>query len=109
MTKLYQNKAHLAWIHDLRCCLRSASEADALRPKCNGGIQAHHLLKPWDGFRGMGMKASDKNLIPVCYAHHQAIHNRGNENKYFELAMGDEDFGRNVAKSLWFCSPYYEE
>ena len=108
MTKLYKNKAHLAWVHDLGCCLRNAEIADAIRPICNGVIQAHHLLKPWNGFRGIGMKASDKNVIPLCFAHHQALHNRGNEFDFFRLAMGDENYGQKVAEVVWLTSPYFE-
>ena len=107
MTKLYKNKGHLAWIHELGCCLRSTHFKS--KHFCDGNIQAHHLLKPWDGSRGMGMKASDRNIIPVCMAHHQAIHNRGDENKFFQLAMNDQDYGRNVAMSLWYSSPFYED
>jgi len=109
LTKLYKNKAHLGWVHDLGCCLRHANVADALRPSCVGEIQAHHLLKPWEGFRGMGMKASDKNIIPLCFAHHQALHNRGNESDFFRLCVGDSDFGKKVAQVIWFTSPYFEK
>tara|TARA_Y100001938_G_C8023272_1_gene396539 strand:+ start:329 stop:661 length:333 start_codon:yes stop_codon:yes gene_type:complete len=108
MTKLYKNKAHLAWVHDLGCCLRNAKVADALRPSCMGEIQAHHLLKPWNGSRGMAMKASDKNVIPLCFAHHQALHNRGNELEFFRLAMDDENYGKKVAEIVWLTSPYFE-
>jgi len=99
MSKRYENKKHLAWVHDFPCLLR----ADG---KCSGGVQAHHLLKPWEGPRGMGLKASDRNLIPLCMAHHIALHKRGNEKSFFREMVDDEEFGQMIARALWFLSPY---
>jgi len=99
MPKRYENKRHLAWVHDFPCVLR----ADG---KCSGGVQAHHLLKPWEGPRGMSLKASDRNLIPLCMAHHTALHMRGNEKAFFSEVIGDDEFGQIIAKALWFLSPH---
>lgn len=110
MGKRYENKRHMAWVHEFKCCLATYNPTpDPLRPVCNGYVQAHHLLKPWDGQRGMGMKANDKNLIPLCMAHHNALHARGNELKFFEEATGDEGFGKMIAESIWVLSPYNDD
>jgi hypothetical protein len=100
--KQYKNKKHLEWIHEFPCALTENKD-------CLGSIQAHHLLKPWDGFRGMGMKASDKNLIPLCLRHHIMLHKRGNELKFFEEMSGDEDYGKKIAEYYWNNSPYKED
>ena len=110
MGKRYENKRHMAWVHEFRCCLAPYTPTpDPLRPVCVGYVQSHHLLKPWDGQRGMGMKANDKNLIPLCMAHHNSLHARGNELKFFEEVTGDENFGKMIAESIWILSPYWEE
>ena len=100
--KQYKNKKHVDFIHQQRCCLR-----DNLKD-CLGVLQAHHLLKPWDGVRGMGMKASDKNVIPLCMRHHIMLHNFGNEFNFFGQMTGDPDYGRKVAEKYWNESPFKE-
>jgi hypothetical protein len=102
VSKQYKNKGHLSFIHGFKCCLGYSGA-------CFGEVQAHHLLKPWEGYRGMGMKASDRNVIPLCLGHHQALHSAGNEFKYFESVSGREDYGKNVAEILWNLSPYFEK
>ena len=102
MKKRYANKKHLEWVHSFDCCLKRFDN-------CLGAIQAHHLLKPWDGFRGMGMKATDRNLIPLCLHHHTELHKRGNEKAFFIEKTKDEDFGKNQAESLWEISPHNED
>lgn len=94
------NKEHLAWVHELNCCLQ-------FRKDCQGGIHAHHLMKPWQGHRGMGLKATDKNIIPLCAKHHHDLHQRGNEWKFFEEIAGYDLFGQNTAKLLWIISPAF--
>ena len=58
--KQASNKAFMEYVAKHNCCLMSHS-SDIVSSSCGGGVQAHHLLKPWDGFRGMGMRASDNN------------------------------------------------
>ena len=99
--KQYKNKGHLNFIHEQNCCLRNCKD-------CLGQVQAHHLLKPWDGVRGMGMKASDKNVVPLCLRHHIMLHKFGNEFKFFEQMTGDSDYGRKVAEKYWNQSPFKE-
>ena len=99
--KRYANKKHLAWIHEFPCCLSASGD-------CLGAIQAHHLLRPWDGVRGMGLKANDKNLIPLCQRHHIMLHKRGDELGFFEDMAGYADYGKVTAKRYWEQSPHGE-
>lgn len=100
--KRYDNKKHLAWVHQFPCALR-------VKRDCLGSIQAHHLLRPWDGVRGMGLKATDRNLIPLCQRHHIMLHKRGDELSFFEEQMGDTDYGRKTAKAYWEQSPHNDD
>lgn len=101
MTKRYQNKRHLEWVHELDCLLAEYGG-------CDHNIQAHHLLKPWTGHRGMGLKANDRNVVPICYTHHHYLHMNGNEHNFFEQITGDKDFGSDYAELVWICSPHFE-
>ena len=98
--KKYENKKHLNWIHSFECSLSNL--------ECNDSIQAHHLLRPWRGFRGVGIKAGDENLIPLCEFHHRKLHEHGDEENYFKLKTGSETFGREEAQRFWLKSPFYE-
>lgn len=94
MKKIFKNKQYLEYVTRIRCCI--------MHKTCNGATNAHHLLKPYDGARGMGMKANDKNVVPLCFYHHQELHDKvGNENKFWTLYGYDEDYGRRVAKNLF--------
>ena len=97
--KRYVNKKHMDWIHSFPCCLTAQGD-------CLGAVQAHHLMKPWDGVRGMGLKATDRNLIPLCQRHHIMLHKRGDEIKYFEEITGNGDFGKIIAQQYWEKSPH---
>jgi len=104
-TKKIKNKKHLIFVSNQTCCLTSVS-ADW----CNGNVQAHHLLKPYSGKRGMGMKASDNNVVPLCYSHHAELHDKnGDEDSFWTTYNLSEDYGREVAEYWWNLSPYNEE
>jgi len=76
----------------------------------NPTVDAHHLMKPWSGGRGMGMRAGDENAVPLCRSHHSELHTKyGNESKFFESLMGDESAGKNRARLLCYSSPAYRE
>jgi hypothetical protein len=100
--KRYANKKHLGWIHDHECIMSKWGV-------CGGGIQAHHLMRPWSGHRGTGLKANDRNLVPLCHAHHTKLHFVGDEDLFFEHNTGHPDFGRRRAQRLWLESPHYEK
>ena len=92
-----RNKKHLQYVTTYICCLHTFSTE-----WCNGGVQAHHLLKPYDGTRGMGMKSGDNNAIPLCQYHHMLLHDRfGNEDAFWRSYGLDSDFGRIIAKNIW--------
>ena len=94
MKKRYTNKKHLEHIHSLPCSINNED--------CSPIIQAHHLLKPYDGSRGMSLKAGDNNVVPLCQYHHSLLHDKyGNEDKFWTIFGLNEDFGRELAKKLW--------
>jgi len=98
----HKNKKHLIFVSAQQCCLNVIS-ADW----CSVNIQAHHLLKPFDGKRGMGMRASDKNVVPLCYHHHAQLHDQNGDEDSFWISFGlSEDFGRQKAEELWNKSPH---
>lgn len=83
----------LAWVHSFDCCIGVG---------CGGPIQAHHLLRPWIGTRGMAMKADDRNLVPLCMHHHHELHFIfGSEEKFFDHHKGSPSYGRELAEMLW--------
>ena len=101
MARRYANEKLLTHIRQ-KACLCSGSD-------CFGGVEAHHLMKPWFGYRGMGMKSGDMNVVPLCHKHHMQLHEVGNENSFW-ISMGrSPDFGRAVAMRFWECSPYKED
>ena len=96
------NKEHLIYVSSLPCCINNRDD-----DWCRGNVQAHHLLKPFEGSRGFSMKASDKNVVPLCYYHHAMLHDKiVNENVFWTLFGLSEDFGSELAKELWDNSPY---
>ena len=96
-TKQIRNREHLQFVASHFCCLSKYSSE-----WCRGSVQAHHLLKPYDGIRGMGMRAGDNNCVPLCQYHHALLHNRyGNEDEFWKAFGLTEDFGRINAKILW--------
>ncbi|MEK9767802.1 MAG: hypothetical protein VW683_02675 [Betaproteobacteria bacterium] len=97
-----KNPKHISWVHQFYCCVAAFSHSP-----CQGPIQAHHLLKPWSGNkRGIGYKASDENVVPLCLSHHMLLHDKiGNEFKFFEQITGQQNWGQEVAKTLWAISP----
>ena len=99
----YQNKTHLGHIRGMVCALFDYSV------ECIGATEVHHLLKPWHGSRGMGLKANDRNVIPLCHYHHAMLHDqRGNEDSYWTEFQQQISFGRDLALMLWMRSPHYE-
>jgi len=100
MARRYENKKHLAHIRQKDCLCRGSD--------CFGAVEAHHLMKPWFGYRGMGMKAGDMNVLPLCHKHHMELHAMGNENSFWISRGNSPDFGRAVALRLWEASPFNE-
>ena len=89
-----KSRAFLEYVASMDCCVKDIS--------CQGHTQPHHLLKPWIGSRGMGMRADDRNAIPLCYFHHAQLHQKFvNESKFFERYFRNADFGKKLAQNLW--------
>lgn len=60
--------AHLALVRDLSCCVCPV----------NVGVEAHHLKTgPARLERGMGRRAADSRVVPLCSAHHAALESIG--------------------------------
>ena len=57
----------------------------------------------------MGMKANDKNIIPLCLRHHIMLHKRGNEPAFFNDMVGNPDHGKVIAQQYWLESPYNDD
>ena len=95
--KKIKDKRYLQYVANLSCCLEEQSH-----DWCQGVIQAHHLLRPYHGSRGMGMKAEDNNCVPLCQFHHARLHDaHGNEDSFWKHHGLDADFGRSLAKELY--------
>ena len=86
------DKKHLQLVASLPCAIC----------KTTSQIQVHHLLKPYDGARGLSMRSGDNNVIPLCFRHHTELHTRyGNEAKFFISHGLEPMFGQNTAKLLY--------
>lgn len=72
---------------------------------CGSPAEAHHYGGMRDG-RGVGHKASDQKLVPLCHCHHREVERMGREkfekkygiqfdsiNKHYHLIFGE----RNIA------------
>ena len=95
--KRFLNKKHLQFVASHPCCLQTINE-----DRCQGFVQAHHLLRPYEGYRGMGMRASDNNSVPLCQYHHARLHDGfGDEDKFWDYHGLIHDYGRNYAKLLY--------
>jgi hypothetical protein len=101
MPRRYENKKHLSHVREKNCLCRGVD--------CYGDVEAHHLMKPWFGYRGMGMKAGDMNVLPLCHKHHMELHDVGNENSFWVRKGHSPDFGRAVALRIWEASPHTED
>jgi len=102
----YKDKKHIAYIKTL-CCLIGQH---GFKGNCKGHIEAHHLLKPYDGLRGMSLKANDKNLIPLCQNHHMLLHTKhGTEKNLFAEYKLKETLGQEYAKAQFEGHQFYIE
>ena len=83
--KRLQNRNHLERIAGMACC-------------CCGSkpVQCHHLLR--EVVRGMGLRAGDDKVIPLCPDCHMALHMSGDETAFL-LAWGVD--GPELAIELW--------
>ena len=90
--KRHTDKEHLHWVSTLPCTI------------CNtkNNIQVHHLLKPYNGYRGLSLRSGDDNVLPLCMYHHTELHTKfGDEEKFFVNYGLEESYGRTMAKRLY--------
>ena len=86
------SKDHLALVRKCPCCV------DRIY---TGNVQAHHLMIR--EHRGVGMKAPDRFVIPLCQPCHEALHQRGSRMHVDLLKLWGID-GERLAAALWFIS-----
>jgi hypothetical protein len=81
----YRNRDHLRFVTKQPCLLCGRKPSDA-----------HHIrfVQP----RALGRKASDEFAVPLCRAHHRALHRVGDEQAWWKQAGIDPV---KVARDLW--------
>lgn len=79
---------HLAFIASLVCAVCGAP-----------GPVPHHLLR--GVVRGMGMRAGDQWVVPLCPEHHRELHAGGNETEFF-IRYGIDP--KALAYALYDCT-----
>ena len=105
MAKRYQDKKHLKWVASLPCILCKAGYYSHSKH-----VQAHHLLKPYKGKRGMSLRSGDENVIHLCLHYHSQLHTKfGDEFKFFKHYGLPENFGQVWAKRLFEQKTYEDE
>lgn len=93
--KRHENRKHLEYVAGHGCMI------------CGGPVQVHHLLRPWSGIRATSRKSGDENTVPLCLAHHTALHKRGDEDAWSFEQWGHVSALRAEAERLWLASPHY--
>jgi hypothetical protein len=87
-----RSKAHLSFVRDQPCLVCQQTPCDA-----------HHLkfAQP----RTLGRRVSDEFTVPLCRAHHQELHQHGNERAWWaNLQIAPLP----VAQDLWAASPVHD-
>jgi hypothetical protein len=84
----YRSRDHLRFVTRQPCLLCGRKPSDA-----------HHIrfVQP----RALGRKASDEFAVPLCRAHHRALHRVGDERAWWKQTGIDPV---KVARKLWKCS-----
>lgn len=105
MAKRFVDKEHLAWVRQQPCLIKQAGFYS-----CKGVVQAHHLLKPYIGSRGMNLRSGDQNVISLCVHHHAELHTKyGSEKAFFAHFGLPENYGKEMAYKLYEKSKFYRE
>jgi hypothetical protein len=72
MTSKYRNRprdtARMLWVKSLPCCAYTGPWPAMLIWPCEGVVEADHA----GGGSGMGRKADDSTVIPLCQRHHRS-------------------------------------
>lgn len=105
MAKRFVDKEHLEWVRQQPCLIEQAGFYS-----CKGVVQAHHLLKPYTGSRGLSLRAGDQNVIPLCLHHHSELHTKyGSEKSFFAKFGLPANYGKEMAQRLYEEKGFYEE
>lgn len=83
--KRLQDKRHLHFVAGLACCCCKRKP-----------VQCHHLLR--GPVRGIGLRAGDDQVIPLCPECHQKLHHSGDE---IGFLTGHGINGMALAAKLW--------
>ncbi|MBB4258783.1 ERF family protein [Bradyrhizobium sp. CIR3A] len=87
-----RSKAHLSFVKEQPCLVCQQTPCDA-----------HHLK--FAQARALGRKVSDEFTVPLCRAHHQELHQHGNERAWWaNLQIAPLP----VAQELWAASPVHD-
>lgn len=89
MNKRIRDKKHLKRVAELGCYL------------CGGEAVPHHLIA--SGSHGMGIKAPDCEVLPLCHDHHMGLHAHGDEKAWFA------NLGYVYEEIITTCHDLYKE
>ena len=95
MLNKLKSKKYLKWVASNKCLLCHYHEC-----------QAHHITIAEK--RGISQKVSDRLCIPLCYPHHQQLHNTG-ERKFWEKLDIEPVLYSTLFYSLWKSNELYNE
>ena len=76
---------HLKWVASLPCLICQRQPSDA-----------HHLKRVQPN--ALGRKPGDQWVVPLCRIHHRALHDAGDETRWWEIHKLDQV---TVAEELW--------
>jgi len=96
--KRFEDKAHLDFVRQLPCCVCFEDRSDVHRA-------AHHLMR--GVLRGVGRKAPDSAVIPLCSSCHSNLHENGCEVTYLSNRGIQDPVG--LAKTLFENTDDYEK
>jgi hypothetical protein len=88
--------AHKHAICSLPCCVCGRAPP----------VDPHHLKSgPAKAERGIGMKATDRFLVPLCRICHSAVERVGSRREFEWFAANSIDEPYQMAYALWNCTP----
>ena len=89
--------SHVRLVGNLTCPITGATS----------NVDAHHLMRPEPGARGMGLKSAGRWTIPLHRSIHEEITRQGDPEAYLMERYGLD--ARALTAALWTVSPDVEE